>query len=78
MATITLEYDERNSLTQKALDLLLAMNLFSVKHMDDKVEIEKTEIKNSLVRSLKQAEEISAKVRRNKSTKGLKTLDEIL
>lgn len=78
MATITLEYDARNSLSKKALDLLLAMNLFSVKSTDGTGNTEETELKKSIVRSLKQAEEISSKVRRNKSTKGIKTLDEIL
>ncbi len=78
MATITLEYDARNSLSKKALDFLLAMNLFSVKSTDEKEKKEETELKRSVVRSLKQAEEISSKIRRNKSTKGLKTLDEIL
>lgn len=75
MATITLEYDARNTVAKKFIDLILSMSIFTVKKEEtNKVPSDETEIKNSLHKSLNQAMEI----KRTKSVKGLKKLDEIL
>lgn len=77
MATITLKYDARNSIAKKAIELLLSLGVFSINDKDTETTEEK-KFRKELEHSLKQSLEISKRVKRTGSTKGLKTLDEIL
>ena len=77
MATITLKYDARNSIAKKAIELLLSLGVFSINDKDTETTEEK-KFRKELEHSLKQSLEISKRVKRTGSTKGLKSLETII
>ncbi len=70
MATITLEYDARNSVVKKIFEVLFSLGV-------KPVEKQKTQAEKEFYKSLQESKKIASEIKKH-GTKGQKTLDQLL